>query len=125
MFQPSLEPNEEGTYTAPHIEVIWMYQTDNQTTIFDSDIGFVEPDVPPETSTPATAEGEDSKIPTVSLLGQNGTEVGNVSAEVGPTEKPFGWSEPEPDYVKFQLPFNSPHASKFQGLKFNYGEVSQ
>ena len=31
MFDPRLEQNEEGLYDAPHIELIWMMNTGNQT----------------------------------------------------------------------------------------------
>ena len=93
---------------------------DNETVIYDSDVGFIE--TTPAPTQPSSAESTENKIPTISLIGGNETE---VEAEVGPTEKPFGWSAPEPDYVKFELPFNSPYASKFQGFDFNYGEVIQ
>ena len=118
MFNPRLEQNDEGSYTAPDMILIWMQGTGNESVIFDSKIGFVE-----SKPTPAAATTDTNSIPTVSLLNGNGTVEANLSAEVGPTERPFGWSAPEPDYVKFNLPFNSPHASKFAGFKFNYGET--
>ena len=34
MFDPRLEQNEEGLFDAPHIELIWMMNTGNQTRPF-------------------------------------------------------------------------------------------
>ena len=122
MFDPKLEQLEDGSYDLPHIELIWMLNTAEQVSFYDSDIGFVETTTSPEVSNVTSANA--NKIPTVSLLG-NSTVLNETNTEPSPTTRPFGWSAPEPDYVKFELPFNSPHGSKFAGFKFNYGEVNE
>ena len=122
MWDPKLVALGDGTFNIPKLELIWMYQTDNETIFYDSEIGFQPPEEKVETTTQSV--DSDNKIPTVSLIGDteslNTTTTGN---ETEPTKRPFGWSAPEPDYVKFQLPFNSPHGSKFAGFKFNYGDA--
>ena len=126
MFDPKLKMLEDGTFDIPHMELVWMMNTDNETTFYDSEIGYTEPETTTaESTTLSMANSTDSNgIPTVSLVGK--TEVLNRTEDEGvePTKRPWGWSAPEPDYVKFKLPFNSPHGSKFAGFDFNYGEVS-
>ena len=115
MFDPKLVALGDGTFNLPKIELIWMMSTEVEKIFYDSEVGFV----PPEEETETVTEVSDTdKIPTVSLIGEteslNSTTTGN---ETEPTKRPFGWSMPEPEYVKFNLPFNSPHGSKFAGFK--------
>lgn len=119
MFTQSME-DSNGEIVLPKTLVHWRKGTNESEVIYDSEAPITTTTtLPPDASL-------NSKNSTVTIYYDNG-DGGVVEAErTNKTEKPklpHGWVEPEPDYVKFALPFNSPHAAKFSALDFNYGEA--
>ena len=115
---------DDGSIVLPKQVISWQKHAENGSAlIYDSDapVTTIPPPELVETSryipkkrlkNVSFIETFSNSTPTVYYI--NGDDTIVEAEVVNKTEfkLPHDWSEPEPDYVKFQLPFNSPHAAK-------------